>query len=192
MKLYLHPLLKKLKKYFDIRKLSYMFVRTNSYNNYKLKMPQQNYIADTYKGLVVFKGELTLKDEQIEAFLNDTDKPFIDNVKEHYNWAWADVQVSLVDEVIHHGYNLFYAKRYQEAIDIFTWALSVYPRNLNLYDSMGEIQQGSGNKQTALKYYMAGLDEVENQERILDNKEYDQLKAGFKRRIKALDISKWN
>ena len=150
-------------------------------------MPQLNYIADTYKGLVVFKGQLTLTDEQIEAFLNDTDKPFIENVKEHYNWAWADVQVSLVDEVIHHGYNLFYAKRYQEAVDLFTWAISVYPRNLNLYDSMGEIQQGSGNKQTALKYYMAGLDEVKNQETIIENKKYNQLIAGFERRIKTLD-----
>ena len=157
-------------------------------------MHHLNYIANTYKGLVVFKGDLTLKDEQIEAFLNDTHKSFIENVKEHYNWATAcaNVQVPLVDEVIHHGYNLFYAKRYQEAVDLFTWALSVYPRNLNLYDSMGEIQQGSGNKQTALKYYMAGLDEVENQERVLDSKEYDQLIAGFKRRIKALDILKWN
>ncbi|GAB2986129.1 hypothetical protein GCM10027049_26630 [Mucilaginibacter puniceus] len=157
-------------------------------------MQRLNYIADTYKGLVVFKGELTLKDEQIEAFLNDTDKPFIENVKEHYNWAsaWAGVKLPLVDELIHHGYNLFYAKRYQEAIALFTWALSVYPHNLNLYDSMGEIQQGVGNKQTALKFYLAGLDEVENQERILDNKEYDQFIAGFKRRIKALDILKWN
>lgn len=157
-------------------------------------MHHLNYIANTYKGLVVFKGELTLKDDQIEAFLNDGNKPFIENVKEHYNWAsaWADVQASLVDEVIHHGYNLFYAKRYQEAINLLTWALSVYPHNLNLYDSMGEIQQGSGNKQTALKYYMAGLDEVENQERILGHKEYNQLIAGFERRIKALDILKWN
>jgi tetratricopeptide (TPR) repeat protein len=155
-------------------------------------MKHLSYIEDTYKGLVVFKGQLTLPDEQIDAFLNDGDKPFIENVKEHYNWAWAGVKLPLVDELIHHGYNLFYAKRYQEAIDLFTWALSVYPRNLNLYDSMGEIQQGSGNKQTALKYYLAGLDEVKNQERILDNKEYDQLIAGFKRRIKALDILKWN
>ena len=157
-------------------------------------MKQQSYIADTYKGLVVFKGQLTLTDEQIEFFLNETEKPFIENVKEHYNWAsaWAGIKLPVVDEIIHHGYNLFYAKRYQEAIDLFTWALSVYPRNLNLYDSMGEIQQGSGNKQTALKYYMAGLDEVENQERILDSKEYDQLIAGFKRRIKALDILTWN
>lgn len=157
-------------------------------------MKHLNYIADTYKGLVVFKGQLTLTDDQIDAFLTDTDKPFIENVKEHYNWAsaWEGVKLPLVDELIHHGNNLFYAKRYQEAIDLFTWALSVYPRNLNLYDSMGEIQQGAGNKQTALKYYLAGLDEVENQQRILDNKEYDQLIAGFKRRIKALDILKWN
>ena len=157
-------------------------------------MHHLNYIADTYKGLVVFKGELTLKDEQIEAFLNDGYKPFIENVKEHYNWAsaCAGVKLTLVDEVIHHGYNLFYAKRYQEAINLFTWALSVYPHNIDLYDSMGEIQQGSGNKTTALKYYMDGLDEVENQHRILDNKEYNQLIAGFKRRIKALDILTWN
>ena len=157
-------------------------------------MKHLSYIADTYKGLVVFKGQLTLTDDKIDAFLNDGDKPFIENVKEHYSWAaaWVGVKLPLVDELIHHGNNLFYAKRYQEAIDLFTWALSVYPRNLDLYDSMGEIQQGSGNKQTALKYYLAGLDEIKNQQRILDNKKYDQLIAGFQRRIKALDILKWN
>lgn len=157
-------------------------------------MKHLNYIEDTYKGLVVFKGQLTLTDEHIETFLNDADKPFIENVKEHYNWASAceGVKLPLVDEVIHHGYNLFYAKRYQEAIDLLAWALTIYPHDLNLYDSMGEIQQGSGNKQTALKYYMDGLDEVKNQERILESKKYDQLMAGFERRIKALDISKWN
>lgn len=152
-------------------------------------MQQLNYIQEDYKGLVVFKGTLTLNDEQIAAFLNDTDKPFIENVKEHYNWAsaFAPTKLPIVDELIHHGYNLLYAKRFKEAIDLFTWGLSVYPHNIDLYDSMGEIQQGAGNKHTALLYYRAGLDEVKNQERILERDKYDQLKAGFERRIKALD-----
>ncbi len=189
MKLILIVILKNIENYFDIRKLSYILVRTNSYNDID-RMPNLNYIAETYKGLVVYKGQLILTDEQIETFLNDANKSFIENVKEHYNWAsaFADVKLPLVNEIIHHGYNLFYAKRYQESIELFIWALSIYPHNLNLYDSMGEVHQGSGNKQIALKYYMAGLDEVKNQERVLDNKEYDQLTAGFERRIKALDI----
>ncbi len=152
-------------------------------------MQHLNYIADTYKGLVVFKAPLTLDDEQIAAFLNDTTKPFIESVKEHYNWAtaFADSKLPIVDELIHHGYNLFYAKKFKEAIDLFTWGLSVHPHNLDLYDCMGEIQQGAGNKHIALLYYKAGLDEVKNQERILVSEKYYQLIAGFERRIKALN-----
>ena len=64
-------------------------------------MKHLNYIEEAYKGLVVFKGHLTLTNEQIDTFLNDSDKPFIENVKEHYNWAsaWAGVKLPLVDEI---------------------------------------------------------------------------------------------
>ena len=70
-------------------------------------MKYLGYIEDTYKGLVVFKGQLTLTDDQIDAFLNDGDKPFIENVKEHYNWAsaWEGVKLPFVNEINLNGYN---------------------------------------------------------------------------------------
>jgi len=58
---------------------------------------------------------------------------------------------------LHFSKTRYYAGKNNEAIQIFEWALSIYPGNLNLYDSMGEMQENTGSKNLALGYYIKGI-----------------------------------
>ena len=128
-------------------------------------------------------------DPKIEEFLADKKKPFIENVKDYYRSVseWAGIQLPVAGEINSHGYNLFYDKRFKESLDLFTWGIYMYPHNINLYDSMAEIQNETGDKQASLKWYTAGLNEVKNQKQTLENKRYDQLIAGFEKNINKLN-----
>ena len=146
-------------------------------------------VEGIFKGLVALQRQLSLSDGQIEEFIKDKKKPFIENVKDYYKSAseWAGIKLPVVNKINSDGYNLFYDKRFKESLDLFTWGLSMYPHNINLYDSMAEIQNETGNKQASLKWYTAGLNEVKNQKQTLESKRYDQLIAGFEKHINALD-----
>lgn len=141
-----------------------------------------------FKGLVALNRQLILTDPKIEEFLADKKTPFIENVKEYYKSVseWAGIQLPVADEINSHGYNLFYAKRFKESLDLFTWGISIHPHNINLYDSIAEIQNETGDKQASLKWYTAGLNEVKNQKQTLEPKRYDQLIAGFEKHIKEV------
>lgn len=141
-----------------------------------------------FKGLIALNKQLNLSDEKVEMFINDKRKPFIENVKDYYASlsAWAGIKLPVVGEINGAGYNLLYSKRYKEATDLMAWGISIYPRNTNLYDSMGEIQQIIGDKQAALKYLTDGLTEVKNQKQTLSSKRYEQLIASFEKNIKAV------
>jgi hypothetical protein len=92
-----------------------------------------------------------------------------------------------VDVINSKGYNCIYSDHKKDATAIFEWGLSIFPDDINLYDSMGEIQQQSGDKKSALAYYMKGMDVVKKQKTRFDNKTYENLLAGFDGRIKSLD-----
>ena len=141
-----------------------------------------------FKGLVALNRELSLSDEKIEEFVKDKKKPFIENVKNHYRSTseWAGIKLPFVNEINADGYNLYYAKNNKEAIYLFKWGISIYPHNINLYDSMAEIQNEIGDKQASLKYYTDGLNEIKNQKQTLDSKRYDVLIAGFEKHIKQV------
>ena len=144
-----------------------------------------------FKGLIALNNQLNLSNEKIETFINDKRKPFIENIKDHYKTTseWASIKLPIVNEINNAGYYLFYSKRNKEAIEMMAWGLSYYPHNINLYDSMAEIQLGLGDKQASLKYYTAGLNEVKNQKQTLEPKRYDQLIAGFEKHIKEVNTT---
>jgi len=145
-----------------------------------------------FKGLVALNRQFTLSDDQIEAFYNDKSKPFIEHVKDYYKSVsdWAGLQLPGVDIINNMGYNCFYSDRLKEAIEVFQWGLSVYPDDINLYDSMGEIQQNTGDKKSALAFYLKGLAVVKKQQSKFDNITYKNLISGFEGRIKSLDNPK--
>jgi predicted alpha/beta superfamily hydrolase len=142
-----------------------------------------------FKGLIAFYRELTLPDKQIAAFYKDKQKSFIENVKAYYQAAsnWSGLKLPTSDNLNSIGYNCYYAAKNTESIAMFKWGLELYPDDTNLYDSMGEIQQNTGNKAEALNYYTKGLALVRRTEHQLDSKKYASLVKNFENRIKSLD-----
>lgn len=141
-----------------------------------------------FKGLIDVFRQFSLSDKQINAFYADDKKPFIDQVKDVYQAAsdWSGLRLPVVDDLNTMGYNCYYANKKQEAVEVFQWGLTLYPENINLYDSIGEVLQLSGNKEEALKYYRKGITVIEKRKGTLETKKYNKLISGFEERIKSL------
>jgi predicted alpha/beta superfamily hydrolase len=141
-----------------------------------------------FKGLIALYRELTISDKQINAFYKDKQTPFVDHMKAYYQTAstWSGLKLPMVDDLNNIGYNCYYAGKNTEAIAVFKWALALYPDNINLYDSMGEIQMNTGNKTEALSYYTKGLAVIKQQQSIIDSKKYNSLTHRFEEQIKVL------
>ena len=141
-----------------------------------------------FKGLIVFNKELAISDQQIERFYSDKQISFLDNLKKYYKNQSErfDIQLPTIEDINHIAYNCFYSDKKKEAIDVLTWAIFLYPDDTNLYDSMGEIQQETGDKNEALNYYTKGLETVEQQKSYLSPTTYLKLKKGFEDRIQSV------
>ncbi len=145
-----------------------------------------------FKGFIALYKQFTLPYEQFLIYINDTTKPFIESVKNYYKSQskWAGILLPLVNDVNARGYYCFYLNKKDEAVEVFEWALSLYPNDINLYDSMGEIQQSKGNNKEALHYYSKGLAVLEQQKSKLQIETYQRLIKGFKERIQSINPSK--
>lgn len=145
-----------------------------------------------FKGLMALYKQFTLPYDQFLNYINDPKKPFIENIKGFYKGQsdWASIQLPLIDDLNNIGYNCFYLNKKAEAVEVFEWALSMYPDDINLHDSMGEIQQSTGNNKEALHYYSKGLTIVEQQRSDLETKTYQKLVKGFQERINSISTPK--
>jgi tetratricopeptide (TPR) repeat protein len=65
---------------------------------------------------------------------------------------------SLADGMNSLGYKLLYKGRPAEAIVVLTKALSFFPKDANLYDTLGEVYMKSGNREKAAENYRKSLD----------------------------------
>ncbi len=139
-----------------------------------------------FKGLYELNTQITLSQSQIESFYKT--KSFIGSVKDYYRSAsdWSGLKLPFVDDLNTMGYNCYYAGRNKEALQIFEWALSIYPDNLNLYDSMGEMQENAGNHHLALTYYNKGLNLLKKQKSNLEPKIYNEQLSYFESKIKSI------
>lgn len=141
-----------------------------------------------FKGLIELYRQFTLPYTQFTTLLKDTTSPFINRIKQYYKTQsdWAGITLPMVNDANGMAYNCLYSDKPKEAVAILHWALSLYPENINLYDSMGEIQQTTGNNKEALEYYSKGLAIVERQKSRLENNTYQGLIKGFKERIRSV------
>ncbi|CAM4413774.1 Predicted hydrolase of the alpha/beta superfamily [Pedobacter westerhofensis] len=139
-----------------------------------------------FKGLYELNSQLTLSQSQIELFYKS--KSFIESVKDYYESAstWSSLKLPFVDDLNTMGYNCYYSGKNKEAIQIFEWALSIYPSNLNLYDSMGEVQENTGNKGLALTYYTKGINLLKEQKAYLAPKIYNEQLSYFESKLKSI------
>ena len=84
------------------------------------------------------------------------------------------------------AYNFFNDGKTKYALKILLWANKLFPEDINLYDSIGEMYQKLKNKQEALNYYKAFDRKLEVQKVNLKKDEYDNMKKGVTERIKSV------
>jgi len=105
---------------------------------------------------------------------------YLDMLKQKYPEALSP------DEVNQLGYNFFNVHKTPNALKVLLWANQIFPDDLNLYDSVGEMYQHLDNKKEAMNYYTLFESKLEERKDILDPEEYEYLKNGVLGRIKHL------
>lgn len=94
------------------------------------------------------------------------------------------------DQLNQIAYDFSYSGKTKAAIKILLWANRLFPENLNLYDSLGEMYQKSDSSSEAMTYYKLFREKLEQKKDSLSADEYDKLKKGNQERIKFLEAGK--
>lgn len=88
------------------------------------------------------------------------------------------------------AYNFLNDGKTKDALKILLWANKLFPEDLNLFDSIGEMYQNLENKSEAMKYYQIFEKKLEEQKEKIKSEEYDNMKKGVGERIKSLTDKK--
>lgn len=143
-----------------------------------------------FKGLTFINDFMNLPYEKYKPFFGDKSAgSFIAYLKKYFQTQSIKTGVPLpsIGELNTIAYNAFYADRKKEAIQILEWAISLYPDDANLYDSMGEIQEGAGSIEKAKHFYQQGLSIIELQKNELPESSYKSKITGFKKRLDKIE-----
>lgn len=134
------------------------------------------------KGLLTLNKDFVTTDEQIETFHKDSTTSFLTKLKKYFQIKSSITGLQL--PTIDYLNNLAYNSNTKDAIPILEWAISLYPDDSNLYDSMGEFQINAGNKKEALRYYSEALKIIEKQKSELSPKTYQDKINWFTDKVK--------
>jgi predicted alpha/beta superfamily hydrolase len=147
-------------------------------------------IDGIYRGIIAFNKSITVSDEQLESFYKASPTTAIDQLKAYYQQRSNQVGMSLptLEDITHIAYNLYYADKLKDAVTTLEWALSLYPDDSNLYDSLGEMYQAMKNPQEALRYYSKGLALIEQQQAQLQPTIYQNKIKSFTERINKIKL----
>jgi predicted alpha/beta superfamily hydrolase len=88
------------------------------------------------------------------------------------------------------AYNFYYMGNPAGALKILLWANKLFPEDLNLYDSMGEMYIHLKQNANARKNFILLDKLIEKRKTKLSLEDYKQLKAGVKQRLESLPIQK--
>jgi predicted alpha/beta superfamily hydrolase len=75
---------------------------------------------------------------------------------------------------------------YKEAIKLFSWGATLYPDEDNLYDSMGDAEEGLNNKEAALAATAKSIAVLERRKTTLDEKTYAERKRYYSEKLERL------
>jgi hypothetical protein len=70
------------------------------------------------------------------------------------------------------------------------WAHSLFPDDINLFDSIGEMYQSLNKKEDARKYYLLQDQKIEQQKATLKPDQYERAKKGVQNRLNSLKEKK--
>jgi predicted alpha/beta superfamily hydrolase len=145
-------------------------------------------LAGFHRGLIALNQQLII-DENVEGFYAKADPQFVDHLKKYYTHQSRQFNLKLPtpEDVNHLAYNLFYSGKKDHAINLAAWAVALYPEDVNLFDSLGELLQNNGQKEEARSNYQKGLALVEQQKSLVDTSTYNSLKNGLLNRLQHLE-----
>ena len=142
-----------------------------------------------FKGLILLNTDLTVTEVQIDFFSKDKKASYVDNLKAYYQkqTITTGIQLPTIGDINHLAYNSFYSQNKADAIKILQWGISLYTDDANLFDSMGELQQDSGNMKEAKYYYTQALNIIEKQKPLFQLLTYQDKINWFTGRIKGTE-----
>jgi len=110
-----------------------------------------------------------------------------DNLISYYKTLESKKIVNFTaDQLNQLAYSFYYSYDTAGGIKILLWANSLFPNNLNLYDSLGELYQNNKQPDEALKFYKLYQQKLEQQKSTFTKEAYDVLKKGIESRINYL------
>jgi tetratricopeptide (TPR) repeat protein len=85
-------------------------------------------------------------------------QPLIRKYRQIVEETGVTAETKIHDRILNRiGYKLLNEKKYAEAIQVFEYNVELYPKEWNVYDSLGEAYLKSGDKKKAIKYYRKTL-----------------------------------
>lgn len=181
-----YPASKKLQSFLKENPLPGLYATTEFLpNNDHSETP----LGGIYRGLIELNKQFII-DENVEGFYSNKNPEFLNNLKKYYANQSKKMGLMLpaIEDINHIAYNLFYSGKTDDAILVASWAVELYPGDINLYDSLGEFLQNAGKKNDARTIYQKGLNTIEQQKSLLDPASYESFKNAFLKRLQSLDI----
>jgi len=143
-----------------------------------------------FKGLIFINDFRNLPYKKYKPVLDSNNSErFVEYVKGYFREQSIKTGILLpsVGELNLMAYNVFYANRKKEAIQLLEWAISLYPDDANLYDSMGEMQESAGDIEKAKYYYNQGLSTIKSQKNKLSKNTYTSKIKWFSKRLDNIE-----
>ncbi len=132
----------------------------------------------------------TISEAKKEQFLADENIDFVDHIKIFYSNLSKKVNFDATPsatQINSLGYDALNRNHPEAAIQIFDWAIELYPNDANLYDSMAEALEKSNNIDGAKTYYKKASEVLMRNKDQYDPESYDYYKNIFETHLKALD-----
>ena len=152
----------------------------------KIHFVNQDFSATDNHSTVVPQGVYYgLKDLLAYRFFN------ADHLLEYYSDLFEKKILTFTpDQLNQMAYDFHFNGDNEGAIKILLWANKLFPENLNLYDSLGEMYEHESNRDKAAYYYELYSSKLEERKNTLTEQEYNALKAGITKRLESLEAKR--
>ncbi len=136
------------------------------------------------KAFSEFYKIMSIPEDKIENILSDESKELVGALKTHYkdlsDWLGYEL-VPTSNEVNGFGYSCIYEEKFEDAVKVFEWGNSMYPKDANLYDSKGEALEKQGNIVMAKASYKMALETLKKNKSSYSEDNYKYYYNLFKK-----------
>lgn len=112
----------------------------------------------------------------------------VNNLITYYTALYNQKLINLTPEILKELSQYFLlTKGIDDAAKVLLWAAQLFPDELHLYITMGEMYQNSNKYADAIKYYQVFKDRLESKKASYSNEEFNNLKTNIEMRIQHLE-----